>query len=81
MVLFVSNTFSMLLVTGNPANLIVEESSGLTYVTYLKYMALPTIITGLALYGEIYFMFRKGLRKQFKCEQEQGITYMIYILI
>ena len=66
MVLFTSNTFSMLLVTGNPANLIVQQAAGLSYMEYLEYMAAPTVITGLALYVELYLMFRKKLRKRFK---------------
>ncbi len=54
MVLFASNTFSMLLVTGNPANLMVQQAAKLNYVTYLKYMAVPTIFTGIMLFVEIY---------------------------
>ncbi len=66
MVLFTSNTFSMLLITGNPANLIVTEAANLQYLTYLKYMIVPTIITGTLLYGELYLMFKKKLRKRFQ---------------
>ena len=64
MILFASNTFSMLLVTGNPANLIVKQAAELDYMTYLQYMAIPTIVTGGVLYAELYFIFRKRLRKR-----------------
>jgi len=64
MILFTSNTFSMLLITGNPANLIVSQAADLDYISYLKYMALPTIITGLLLYTELYLMFRKRLQRR-----------------
>lgn len=46
MVLFTSNTFSMLLITGNPANLIVSAAAKCSYIEYMKWMALPTFITG-----------------------------------
>jgi len=68
MVLFTSNTFSMLLVTGNPANLIVQQAAKLDYVTYLQYMVIPTIVTGVALYAELYVLFRKDLRRRFQIQ-------------
>eukprot|EP01084_Bolivina_argentea_P199329 341083_1 len=69
LVLFASNTFSMLLVTGNPANLIVSASAELGYINYAKIMAIPTIVVGLGLWLELYLMFRTKLKTQYHCNQ------------
>ena len=50
MVLFTANTFSMLLISGNPANLIVGEAAGpegMTAAVYVAHMALPTRAAGM----------------------------------
>eukprot|EP01084_Bolivina_argentea_P297163 511893_1 len=70
LVLFASNTFSMLLVTGNPANMIVAGSADLNYIEYVKVMALPTIITGIVLLFELYLMFGNKLKTEYKCNNE-----------
>eukprot|EP01084_Bolivina_argentea_P300994 519142_1 len=72
MLLFASNTFGMLLITGNSANLIVSQSAGLDYIQYAKYMFLPVVLCGSALYVELYIMFGKQLRNQF--QQNMGVN-------
>lgn len=62
----------MLLVTGNPANLIVEQAAALNYVEYLKFMAMPTIITGIALFAILAVMFRTELAMKWTKDQQSG---------
>ena len=70
MVLFASNTFSMVLVTGNPANLMVQQAARLSYIEYSKYMMIPAIIAGGILYAQLYLMFRKKLKETNETESE-----------
>lgn len=61
---FVSaNTWSMMLIIGNPTNIFVSSASGIDFVTYLKYMILPTIAGGLLSFLIIYIIFNKDLKK------------------
>jgi len=63
MVLFTSNTFSMLLISGNPANLIVAEAAGLGSAAYIQQMAIPTLIAGLVL-GAVIVVIHRWEQKQ-----------------
>ena len=61
MVLFTANTFSMLLISGNPANLIVAEAAGpegMTSAVYVGQMAIPTGAAGICL-GIILFVVHR----------------------
>lgn len=56
-----ANTWSMLLVIGNPTNIYLATSFQIDFIGYFLKMALPTISAGLLSYGLMRFIFRKSL--------------------
>ena len=58
-----ANTYSMLLSIGNPTNIYLSASEGITFLAYLSKMWLPTLFGGLATLGAILLLFHKDLSK------------------
>ena len=58
-----ANTWSMMFIIGNPTNIYLATSAGITFVEYLKVMLLPTIAAGLVELIIIYLLFAKKLRE------------------
>lgn len=56
-----ANTWSMALIIGNPTNIYLAASAGVTFAAYLKVMILPTVMGGIASLGVLWFLFRKQL--------------------
>lgn len=59
-----ANTYSMLLIIGNPTNIYLSSIFDLTFVEYLKFMTLPVIINGIVSFSLLYLLFRKQLSKK-----------------
>lgn len=57
-----ANTWSMMFVIGNPTNIYLATSFGITFTEYLRVMIVPTIIGSLSGFVSIYLIFRKCLR-------------------
>ncbi len=66
-----ANTFSMALIIGNPTNVYLATSAGIDFVEYLKVMAVPALLTGLAAFGALFLLFRKTLKMPLKTAVEQ----------
>ena len=64
-----ANSWSMLLVIGNPTNIYLATSFGITFFAYVGQMVLPTIFAGVISFLLMYFMFRKMLRVPFNNEE------------
>ncbi len=58
-----ANTYSMLLSIGNPTNIYLSASEGITFLAYLSKMWLPTLLGGLATLGATLLLFHKDLSK------------------
>ena len=58
-----ANTWSMMFIIGNPTNIYLGTAAGLTFISYVRVMFLPTIIAGLVELAIIYFLFRKDLNQ------------------
>jgi arsenical pump membrane protein len=59
---FVSaNTWSMLLIIGNPTNIYLASMFEIDFLSYLQVMVIPTLITGLVSLGLLYGMFAQSL--------------------
>lgn len=58
-----ANTWSMLLIIGNPTNIYIATANGINFVEYAKLMAIPTICAGIVNLAVIYLLFRKKLKK------------------
>lgn len=71
---FVSaNTWSMMLVIGNPTNIFLSTQCEIDFISYVKVMAIPTICAGLISFGIIMLLFRKDLKKEMQeteCHEE-----------
>lgn len=58
-----ANTWSMALVIGNPTNIYLATSCGISFVSYMKVMLLPTLFAGLLSFAVLYLIFGKKLSK------------------
>lgn len=63
---FAAHTFSMLLYTGDPTNIIVATTLGLGFLEYAKVMLLPTVVAACVSFGLLYLFFRKSIAEKFK---------------
>ena len=59
-----ANTWSMALLIGNPTNIYIGGSSGLTFFGYFSVMILPTIASGSVSFLILYLLFKKSLSKE-----------------
>lgn len=58
-----ANTWSMILIIGNPTNIYLATNAGASFSEYTLKMALPTITSGLISFILLYLIFRKRLSK------------------
>ncbi len=69
-----ANTWSMALIVGNPTNVYLAQSAGITFSQYLSVMILPAVIGGITSLLILILLFRKQLSKPIiKIEQMQGV--------
>lgn len=66
-----ANTWSMLLVIGNPTNIYLATSAGITFIDYFKVMIVPTFLAGLVEITIIFLLFRKQLLKPIEISEEE----------
>ena len=59
-----ANTYSMLFTIGNPTNIYLSQSFDISFLDYLKNMALPTVFAGIVSCGLLLIIFRKDLKKK-----------------
>ncbi len=57
-----ANTWSMALIIGNPTNIYLAASAGVTFAEYLKTMIFPTVMGGITSLWVLWILFRKHLR-------------------
>ncbi len=56
-----ANTWSMALIVGNPTNVYLASSAGVTFFEYFSVMWLPTIVGGVTGLGVLLLLFHKQL--------------------
>ena len=56
-----ANTWSMALIIGNPTNIYLTGTAGVSFGGYILKMLLPTVMAGLVSCGVLYLLFRKKL--------------------
>lgn len=56
-----ANTWSMLLIIGNPTNIYLATGAEVSFFAYLKAMALPTLFAGLGSLLILWLLFKKKL--------------------
>lgn len=65
-----ANTYSMILIIGNPTNIYLATKASISFITYFKTMILPTLACAFVELLIIFFLFRKDLKKPI--EKEEG---------
>ncbi|MGM9969541.1 MAG: SLC13 family permease [Anaeroplasma sp.] len=59
-----ANTYSMLLIIGNPTNIYLSSIFTIPFIDYFVKMITPTIICGLFSLFSLYLLFRRDLKKK-----------------
>ncbi|RJS83996.1 hypothetical protein CW713_03275 [Methanophagales archaeon] len=68
---FAANTWSMMLLIGNPTNMIVAESFRLEFIDYSRWMICPAMAGGIVNYIILRWIFRKDINKEYSLEFEE----------
>ena len=66
-----ANTWSLMLIIGNPTNIYLATSAGIGFFDYFKIMALPTICAGLIEYAVLFLIFRRKLKMPLQMNNEE----------
>ena len=70
-----ANTWSLLLLIGNPTNIYLSGAFEISFAEYFVHMAIPTVAAGATSLGIMLLMFGKKLKAQINTESEiQKIT-------
>ena len=69
-----ANTWSMALIIGNPTNIYLAQSFGISFSEYLSVMILPAIIGGLTGLLALLLIFRKQLKEPIARQNQQKST-------
>lgn len=65
-----ANTWSMGLLIGNPTNICLCTAGNVTFLEYLRVMALPTVLAGITSFAVLWLIFRKRLQKPIEKSSE-----------
>jgi len=65
-----ANTWSLMLIIGNPTNIYLATSAGIGFFDYFKIMAFPTICAGLIEYLVLFLIFNRKLRVPLQVVEE-----------
>ena len=69
-----ANTWSLMLLIGNPTNIYLATSANIAFFDYFKVMAVPTLCAGLLEFGLLLLIFYRKLRMPLApCEKERHI--------
>ena len=69
-----ANTWSMLLMIGNPTNVYLSSAAGIGFLAYLAKMALPACFAGIVSFALLLVLFRKRLKKPLERTEENAET-------
>lgn len=59
-----ANTWSLMLVIGNPTNIYLATACGISFAEYTSVMALPTVVGGVVSFAILLLLFGKKLSQQ-----------------
>lgn len=65
-----ANTWSMMLIIGNPTNIYLATAAGIDFVSYLRVMLLPTALSGAVAFLVLYRLYHKKLAVRMATEPE-----------
>ncbi|MCH5180845.1 MAG: hypothetical protein J1F32_06505 [Erysipelotrichales bacterium] len=69
-----ANTWSMMLIIGNPTNIYLATAANIDFISYLKVMLVPTLLAGIVQLAIIYLLFRKKLNIAMNSDFEEHIS-------
>jgi len=58
-----ANTWSLMLIIGNPTNIFLASAFDIGFLAYFKVMFIPTLVTGVFTFILLFVVFRKALKK------------------
>ena len=88
-----ANTWSMMFIIGNPTNIYLATSASITFIQYLKVMALPTVCAGIVELLIIHLLFYKKLKEPLSHDETKeyhieskfdlivGVSHLVVCLI
>lgn len=66
-----ANTWSMMLVIGNPTNIYLSSAYGINFVEYTSVMLLPTLAAGTVAFVALFLLYRKKLSEPISGEPNE----------
>ena len=75
-----ANTWSMMLIIGNPTNIYIATSFNIDFAEYFIKMAIPTIVTGLTTLVLMILVFYKKLQEPIKLQEEHVCVKSKFLL-
>lgn len=66
-----ANTWSMMLIIGNPTNIYLATANGIGFGAYTAHMLLPTLFAGVAAFLLLLMIFRKPLSQPISIKEEK----------
>ena len=67
-----ANTWSMILIIGNPTNIYLATSANISFFEYFKVMALPTLVTGILEFALLLLIFKNKLKAPLYVDEEEA---------
>lgn len=68
-----ANSFSMVLIIGNPTNIYLGLNQGVGFLDYLKVMFIPGVLVGVVSFSLLFLIFRKELSKPLDAPEIESI--------
>lgn len=66
-----ANTWSMMLIIGNPTNIYLATANGIGFGAYMAHMLLPTLFAGITAFLLLLMIFRKPLSQPISIKEEK----------
>lgn len=76
-----ANTWSMMLIIGNPTNIYLATAAGIDFITYLRVMLLPTLLSGSIAFLILYRLFHRQLSRRMSVKPEREAVGDRYLLV
>jgi arsenical pump membrane protein len=76
-----ANTWSLMFVIGNPTNIYLATSAGITFIEYFQVMAIPTVVAGVVEIIILGFMFHKKLKEPISLSHDDFIIENKLLLV
>lgn len=67
-----ANTWSLMLIIGNPTNIYLATSAGINFFDYFKTMAIPTIVAGLIEFSVLILIFHRKLKMPLQSSDKES---------